>query len=87
MSWYGQVMEVGLCQYVKFLKELGSFSQKSKIKNKKSRIRELSALNMISSVTYYLELRYAIYIYLFYISFSYQKLLNWLFGHYRTSTT
>ena len=42
-------------------------------------------LNILLSVTYYLELCNAITICCIY--HIYQRVLNWLFGHYRTLTT
>ena len=45
-------------------------------------IVHVTTLNNVFSVAYYLELRNAISIYLFY-----QQMPNWLFGHYTTFQT
>ena len=96
ISWC-KVMEVGLPQRmsVRFLKELESFSPKMgpqlhwtafilyRTGCTQFHIRELSSLNMISSVTYYLKSHHAISIY----CISHFFWLNCLFGRYKTSMT
>ena len=54
-----------------------------KKERKKTLLR--STLNIIFSVTYYLEL-HNLYLFIVYLIF-YQQMLNWLFGHYKILTT
>ena len=44
-----------------------------------------TTLNIVLSVTYYLDYM-MLYLFTIYLIF-YQQMLNWLFEHYRTSTT